>query len=153
MKAFIQSLIAIQLSSMIHSSVALAEKSPCSIKESIVSEYYLWKKGYQKFLLEYEDLNTSKRFTFSKDAIKNVLLKIQSLSADTLIPLPESTVAHAKELVTEVEAGRIAKSIANPIMKSSLKKLEDSMDEMIDKAQWKNPTCNLDSKNSRNAGL
>lgn len=120
-----------------------ANGSNCSAQESAATEYLEWKKNYQKFLSKYEDLNASEKLESSKESIKDVLDQMRILSEKTLIPMPEKTFIHAQGLLKEVEAGRMARTTALPILKSSLKTLESSMDEMMAKAQWKNPTCNL----------
>ncbi|MES2769001.1 MAG: hypothetical protein V4596_07640 [Bdellovibrionota bacterium] len=125
----------------------------CSSKENIATEYREWKKGFQKFILDYDNINAGERFATSKDSLKIVLDKMKVLSEKTLIPMPETTVVHARGLLAEIEEGRMARTTALPILKSSLKKLETSMDEMIAKAQWKNPACHIDVKISRNVGL
>ncbi len=125
----------------------------CSSKESIATEYREWKKGFQKFILDYDNINVGERFATSKDSLKIVLDKMKVLSEKTLIPMPETTVVHARGLLTEIEEGRMARTTALPILKSSLKKLETSMDEMIVKAQYHNPKCDITSGSSRNAGL
>jgi hypothetical protein len=120
-----------------------AHGSSCAAKVHIVSEYIQWKKDYQKFLSRYDDMSSSERFKQGKKSIKVVLEKMQALAEKALIPLPESTFIHAKGLVNEIEAGRMARTTAIPILKSSLKALEASMEEMITKAQWRNPSCNI----------
>lgn len=103
--------------------------------------------------MDYDNINTGEKFATSKDSLKDVLDKMKVLSEKTLIPMPETTVVHARGLLNEIEEGRMARTTALPILKSSLKKLESSMDEMIAKAQWKNPGCDIDVKFSRSAGL
>jgi hypothetical protein len=141
MKTFLIGLVL--FGSVTHNSVANAQGSSCSAKENIAAEYLEWQKSFHKFLSEYESLNASKRFEVSREALKNILVKMQIFSDRTSVPMPISTVSHAKGLLTEIEAGRMAHLTANPILKSSLKKLEDSMNEMISKAQWINPSCNF----------
>lgn len=120
-----------------------AHGSSCAAKVHIVTEYIQWKKDYQMFLSRYDELSSSERFNQSKDSIKIALEKMKALSEKTLVPLPESTFVHAKGLLNEIEAGRMARTTAIPILKSSLKALETSMEEMITKAKWNNPTCNI----------
>ena len=122
-------------------SIAYSSDTSCSPKESIATEYVQWKKSYQKLMNTFDGLSASERFDSSKDAIKVVLDKMLAFSESTAVPLPKATFSHAKGLLTEVEAGRIARLTAIPILKSSLKTLEVTMDEMIAKAQWKNPSC------------
>ncbi len=130
-------------------SIAQANGSNCRTKESIATEYLEWKKDYQKFLSKYEDLGASEKLESSKDSMKDVLSQMRELSEKTLIPMPEKTFIHATGLLKEVEEGRMARTTALPILKSSLKTLESSMDEMMAKAQWKNPTCNLVSSTTK----
>lgn len=129
--------------------VAHSSSSSCKSKESIATEYLEWKKDYQKFLSKYEDLDASEKLQSSKESMKDVLDQMRTLSEKTLIPMPEKTFIHATGLLKEVEEGRMARTTALPILKSSLKTLESSMDEMMAKAQWKNPTCNLVSSTTK----
>lgn len=123
--------------------INFAQGSGCAAKEHSITEYFQWKKGYQKFLSQYESLNSSERFEQSKDSMKVVLEKMRLLAEKTKVPLPQSTFIHAKELLSEIEAGRMARTTAIPILKSSLKTLESSMEEMIAKAKWINSSCNI----------
>lgn len=141
MKAFVAALVISQCAL----STAHSSDTACSTKESIAVEYIQWKKGYQKLISTYDGLSSSERFDSSKDAIRSVLDRMREFSLKTTVPLPKDTYTQARGLLKEVEAGRIARMTAIPILRSSLKTLETSMDEMIVKAQWKNPACKFAS--------
>lgn len=125
-----------------------AQRSDCVMQEALTNEYIEWKRNFHKFLLDYETLNSSERFTTSKDSLKNILQKMQVFSDRTLVPVPQATYSHARGLLTEVEEKRMARTTALPIMKSSLQKLETTMDDMLAKAQWKHPNCDLGERSA-----
>lgn len=119
------------------------EKAKCYGKEISAERYNAWKKDFEKYLSDYDSLNESARFDVSRKALKKIVVLTNNFSSESGVRAPVKLVTQSEQLLADLDSGNISPSSAIKVMKSGLIHFEDSMDDMIFRAQAKNPNCKI----------
>ena len=98
----------------------------------------------QRFLRDYDSLNEKAQFEVSKSALKKIVELTKDFARDSGLRAPENLIEQSERLLIDVKAGYIPPRSAMKVMKSGFIHFEDKMDDMIFRAQAKNPNCEID---------
>ncbi len=119
------------------------EKSKCFRLENSAKSYKAWKNDMQRFLTDYDSLNEKARFDVSQSALKKVVKLTKEFAKDSGLRAPDSLITQSEQLLSDVASGYTPPRAAMKVMKSGLIRFEDRMDDMIFRAQAKNPNCEI----------